>query len=49
MLIKRTNASTCVTDDKDKGVIMADVPRISKMLKTFDPRILPSASWSLTH
>lgn len=41
MLIKRTNASTCVTDDKDKGVIMADVPRISKMLKTFDPRILP--------
>ena len=31
----------------DRGVINDEQPRIRRMLNTFDPKILPSANWSL--
>ena len=46
-LAMRTPASTRLIPWNDRGVITEEHPRISNMLKTFEPSIFPRASWSL--
>ena len=46
-LTMRAPASTRLIPLNERGVMMEEHPRISRMLNTFEPRIFPRANWSL--